>query len=325
MTGAAAPRVRAFRRAADVVRQTPSEEMTRLARSGGLRSLAGIGDSTEKVIRQALAGEKPEYLVRLEAEAPSEAPLDEAAQLLRQLLRGDCHGHSDWSDGGSPIEEMALAAASLGHEYWSLTDHSGGLRIARGLDAERLARQLDVVDEINSRISGLPFRVLSGIEVDILEDGALDQKEDLLARLDVVVASVHSKLRMAAPEMTQRMLRAVNHPLVSILGHCTGRMVAGRGRPESTFDAAAIFAACVESGTAVEINCRPERLDPPMRLLGQALEAGCLFAIDTDAHAPGQLEWLANGCRRAAAAGVPAHRIVNTRPREEFLAWTHGG
>ena len=315
------PRVRAFRRAAEVVRGLPAEEMERRAASGRLRDLAGIGESTERVILEALRGETPSYLARLEAEPGAQVP-PEAAE-LRQALRGDCHSHSDWSDGGSPVEEMAEAARALGHEYWALTDHSPRLTVAHGLDAERLRRQLEVVRSLNERM-GPGFRILTGIEVDILEDGSLDQDPELLAELDVVVGSVHSKLRMESGGMTARMLRAVEDPNVDILGHCTGRILVGRGRPESTFDAEAVFSACAATGTAVEVNSRPERLDPPMRLLEQAVAAGCLLAIDTDAHAPGQLEWQINGCERVAQVPVERDRIVNTWPRDRLLAWTAG-
>ena len=169
-----------------------------------------------------------------------------------------------------------------------------------------------------------PFRLLTGIEVDILDDGTLDCDEDLLGRLDVVVASVHSKLKMEPAAMTRRMVRAVQDPHTDVLGHCTGRLVTGgRGtRAESRFDAAAVFEACADFAVAVEINSRPERLDPPRRLLTQAVEAGCLFSVDTDAHAPGQLDWQAYGCARAAECGVPAEQIVNTWPLEHLLAWT---
>ena len=281
---------------------------------------------------EALAGEVPKYLAKLEDEVgPSEtgvasgAPESERALEIRAALRGDLHTHSDWSDGGSPIEEMARTGKGLGHDYMALTDHSPRLTVARGLSPERLRKQLDVVAEVNERLA--PFRLLTGIEVDINEDGTLDQEEELLARLDVVVASVHSKLRMESEGMTARMLAAVRNPHSDILGHCTGRLVAGRGRPESTFDADAVFAACAETGTAVEINSRPERLDPPRRLLRKAVAAGCLVAIDTDGHAPGQLEWQMNGCRRAAECDVDIDTIVNAWPAEKLLAWTasHAG
>jgi len=227
--------------------------------------------------------------------------------------------HSDWSDGGSPIDEMARAARDLGHEYMVLTDHSPRLTIAHGLDADRLRHQLDVVADLNEEMA--PFRILTGIEVDILLDGSLDQAEDLLSRLDVVVASVHSKLRMDGDEMTKRMVAAVVSPHVDILGHCTGRIVVGRGRPESAFDPDVVFAACAEFDTAVEINCRPERLDPPKRLLQRAIESGCKFSIDTDAHAPGQLEWQPYGCVRAAECGVPLEQIVNAWAADDLVSW----
>ena len=199
-----------------------------------------------------------------------------------------------------------------------LTDHSPRLTVARGLSPERLREQLEVVAEVNELVA--PFRLLTGIECDILLDGSLDQEEELLAGLDVVVASVHSKLRMPRAEMTRRMIAAVRNPLVDVLGHCTGRLRSSR--PESEFDADAVFAACAESGTAVEINCRPERLDPPRRLLRRAVDAGVFFSIDTDAHAPGQLDWQINGCLRAAECGVPAERVINTWQTDELLRWT---
>jgi putative hydrolase len=213
---------------------------------------------------------------------------------------------------------MAEAARALGHEWIALTDHSPRLTVASGLSAERLEAQLTLVARLNSELA--PFRILTGIEVDILDDGSLDQREDLLARLDVVVASVHSKLRMPADPMTERMVTAVRNPHVDVLGHCTGRLLFGRGRPESEFDPDAVFSACREHGVAVEINCRPERRDPPGRLLRLAAEMGCLFSIDTDAHAPGQLDWLGNGCVRAEKYGITPDRVINTRTASELAA-----
>jgi len=318
-------RVRAFRTASRTLRELPAGEAEQRAATGRLRELPGIGETTEKVIQEALAGETPSYLRHLEEEAQrgvegdGQPVLHGAAAELRQALKGDCHTHSTWSDGGSPIDEMARAARDLGHDYMVLTDHSPRLTVAKGLSPERLRAQLDEVARLNEELA--PFRILTGIEVDILEDGRLDQEEELLARLDVVVASVHSKLRMDRQAMTERMAVAVANPHVDILGHCTGRIVVGRGRPESEFDPELVFTACREYGTAVEINSRPERLDPPKRLLRLALEMGCQVAIDTDAHAPGQLEWQVYGCERAADCGVTADRVVNTRTADELLAW----
>ncbi|TQJ57351.1 PHP domain-containing protein [Streptomyces sp. NBC_00080] len=315
-------RVKAFRTAARVLSRLPAEEVRERAGAGTLESLKGVGPKTAQVAREALAGETPSYLRALEDEAGK--PLtDGAGERLRELLRGDCHLHSDWSDGGSPVDEMGRAAAALGHEWAVLTDHSPRLTVARGLSPERLRRQLEVVEELNA--TWAPFRLLTGIECDILDDGSLDQEPELLERLDVVVVSVHSKLRMESRAMTRRMVNAVRDPHADILGHCTGRLVTGRGRPESEFDAHAVFAACAESGTAVEINSRPERLDPPRRLLRRAVGAGVLFSVDTDAHAPGQLDWQILGCARAEECEVPEERIVNAWPLEDLLAWTREG
>lgn len=316
-SGAPTYKVRAFRGAAAACDQAGEGELARLAAQGRLESLNGVGKSTAAVITECLAGNVPSYLQALvDQQAPPTA--GPGGDLLK-ALRGDCHSHSNWSDGGSPIHEMAEAAAQLGHEYLVLTDHSPRLTVAHGLSADDLRRQLDVVAEVNQKMA--PFRLLSGIEVDILEDGSLDQEEDLLARLDVVVASVHSLLRMESPSMTKRMVRAVSNPHVDILGHCTGRRVLGRGRPESTFDADLVFAACAEHGTAVEVNSRPDRRDPPERLARRALGAGCRFAIDSDAHAPGQLSWLAFGADQATEAGITSDLVINTRPVAELLAW----
>ena len=317
--GAESYKVRAFRRAAAAVADLPLDELAAMT-SARLQKIPDVGKTSAQVISEAASGEVPEYLARLESDAPP--AMSSAASVLFDWLRGDCHSHSDWSDGGSPIREMAEAAKAYGHQYWALTDHSPRLTVAHGLDADRLRRQLDVVAELNEELA--PFRILTGIEVDILVDGSLDQDESLLAQLDVVVASVHSKLRMEEPEMTRRMLRAVESPHTDILGHCTGRIVVGKGRPPSAFDADAVFRACAATGTAVEINSRPERLDPPEPLLEQALSLGCVVVVDTDAHAPGQLEWQLNGCEQAARVGVPVDRVMNTLPIDDFLAWTAG-
>jgi putative hydrolase len=305
-------RVRAFRRAAEVVADLPEGELERRVANGTLTDLSGIGKATAGVIVDAVQGREPAYFGKL-----VDTPPVTGGQELRAALKGDCHTHSDWSDGGSPIREMAEAARDLGHEWVALTDHSPRLTVANGLSADRLRKQLEIVAELNVELA--PFMILTGIEVDILDDGSLDQTDELLSQVDVVVASVHSKLRMPASEMTPRLLKAVANPHVDVLGHCTGRLVVGKGRPESTFDAEKVFSACIESGTAVEINSRPERRDPPSRLLKLAVELGCTFSIDSDAHAPGQLEWVAYGCERAEACGVTADRVINTRSAAELL------
>jgi putative hydrolase len=310
-------KVQAFRRAAATIAPLSGEELAERVADGRLKRTKGIGDRTFQVISQAVAGEVPGYLADLRER--NAEPLDAGGAELRALLKGDLHSHTEWSDGTTPIEVMAAAARTLGREYQAITDHSPNLTVANGLSAERLQEQLEVIAGLDTG----PVTLLTGIEVDILEDGTLDQTPAMLDRLDVVVASVHSKLRSDRRTMTERMLGGIRDPHTNVLGHCTGRLVTGsRGtRPPSEFDAEAVFAACAENGVAVEINSRPERQDPPDELIAVALEAGCVFSIDTDAHAPGQLDFLSYGAARAAANGVPAERIVTTWPLERLRRW----
>ena len=316
-------RVRAFRNTATTLAGLTADELMRRAANGTLRELPGVGEVTERTILESLRGEEPVYLRRLESTRGR--PLDEGAAELRAALRGDCHAHTIASDGGASIREMAEAAIELGHEYLAITDHSPRLTVANGLTTDRSVAQLDEIAALNAELA--PFRLLTGIEVDINEDGSLDQEPEVLARLDVVVGSLHSALRSEARAMTVRMVTALSNPNLDILGHCTGRMKTGkRSRPESAFDAEIVFAAAARFDKAVEINSRPERLDPPKRLLRLAVEAGCRVAIDSDAHTPGQLFWQGNGCERGFLCGVTAPMIVNALDADELLAWTvsHG-
>jgi putative hydrolase len=312
-------RIQAFRRAAAAIADASTDSLRARAADGRLARTKGIGGRSLEVIMGALDGGVPDYLQRLRDEA--ESPASPEGQVLLRRLRGDLHAHSEWSDGTTPIEEMASAARVLGREYLAITDHSPHLKVANGLSADRLADQLDVIAAIDE--PGL--RLLPGIEVDVLDDGSLDQEPALLDRLDVVVASLHSKLRADRSEITARLLGAIADPHTSVIGHITGRLVEGRRgtRPQSTFDSARVFAAAAEARVAIEINARPERMDPPDDLIAEALDAGCLFSIDTDAHAPGHLDLLGLGAERAAAASVPVERIVTSWTVEDLLAWTH--
>ncbi len=306
-----------------------------MAEEGTLTSLEGIGKSIASVAGAALIDEPNQYLIDLEQASQVQVS---GGEELRSAYKGDCHSHSTWSDGGASILTMARAAQELGHEYLVLTDHSGRLTIANGLSPQRLAEQLSEIASLNEAFAAAaydderaPFRILTGMEVDIFEDGSLDLADDLLARLDIVVASAHSKLAQDSNAMTKRLVRAVANPNVDILGHCTNRKVipdqrARRGggtRKPSTFDADYVFAACAKFGTAVEINCRPERQDPPDDLLELALAWDCDFAINSDAHAPGQLEWVDYGCARAERLGIPANRILNLMPADHLIARGH--
>ena len=309
-------KVRAFKTAQDAVVELGEAETAKRVKAGTITDVSGIGKSTGAVISEAVLGIDDGYLASLDER--SQVPMGLGAE-LRAELKGDCHMHSTWSDGGAPLATMAQTAKQLGHDYVVATDHSARLTIAHGLSEERLQQQLVEVAELNTQLA--PFRVLSGMEVDIFEDGTLDLADEMLAKLDVVVASVHSKLKMPAADMTKRMVTAVANPHVDILGHMTNRKLSGTGRAPSEFNAEMVFAACKQFDTAVEINCRPERQDPPEELLELAVEWDCLISIDTDAHAPGQLEWQPYGCDKAIRCGVDPENIINTWPAEKLLAW----
>jgi putative hydrolase len=312
-------RVRAFRSAATALAALGPDEVVERAASGSLRELTGVGEVTERTILESLRGEVPVYLRRLESTEGT--PLAEGAATLRAALKGDLHAHTEASDGHFTIREMAEAAIELGHDYLVITDHSPRLTIANGLSTERLMAELDEIERLNAELA--PFRLLSGIEVDINEDGSLDQSPEVLGRLDVVVGSMHSALRMPSAPMTRRMVTALANPHLDVLGHCTGRMKRKRrDRPESTFDGDIVFAAAARFDKAIEINCLPDRLDPPKRLLRLAVESGCRVSIDSDAHYVGQLAWVRVGCERAFLCGVTAEIIVNAMPVDELLAWT---
>lgn len=312
-------RVEAYRKAADAIAGLDPDDLLLLHESGGVQQVPGVGKSTGAVVAAALDGTLAPTLRALRLAGAE--PLAESELLTR--LRGDLHTHTTWSDGGSPLPEMVATAERLGRSYLAITDHSPRLRVANGLSPERLRQQWEQIDQVQIDHS---TRILKGIEVDILDDGSLDQAPELLQQLDVVVASVHSKLRMDADAMTRRMVTAIANPRTTVLGHCTGRLVEGaRGsRPQSEFDAEVVFQACVQFDVAVEINSRPERQDPPDELIALARDMGCLFSIDTDAHAPGQLDFLAYGAARAEAAGIEPERIITTWDLDRLLEFTGG-
>lgn len=315
-------RSRAYRRAGDAVAALDDAAYAGHAAGRTWQQLPGVGEKTAGVMAAVLRGEQPRVLTDLEAELGDRLrAATPAGQALRDAVRGDLHAHTDESDGGAPMQAMALAGVEIGHEYLAITDHSPRLTVANGLSPARLRAQVKRVARLNAVLG--PFRLLTGIECDVLDDGALDQEPDLLDELDVVVASVHSKLRMERAAMTRRMVAAVSNHRTDVLGHCTGRRVRGRERPQSEFDPVAVFEACAAHRVAVEVNSRPDRQDPPDDLIAIAADAGCLFSVDSDAHAPGQLDWLVDGCDRLAAHGVDADRVVTTWPVERLLEWTH--
>ena len=307
-------KVRAFVKGRAILDRLEPEEVERRVRQGTLTNLEGIGRSIDAVVQGAYGIGPHDYLDALER--TTDVPLGDGAG-LRAALKGDCHSHSTWSDGGGELSAMAAAARALGHDYLVATDHSARLTVAKGLSPQRLREQMAEIERLNAQLA--PFRILTGMEVDILEDGSLDLDDELLAMLDVVVASVHHKIHQPESEMTGRLVKAVANPHVDILGHCTNRKVLNKPRKPSKFDPDYVFAACARFNTAVEINCRPERQDPPDELLALALQWDCRISIDSDAHAPGQLEWVNYGCDRAAGLGIEAERIINTRSADDLI------
>lgn len=235
-------------------------------------------------------------------------------------IQGEVHGHTTWSDGKATVAEMAEAARGRGYRYWAVTDHSVGLGVARGVDAEALLEQRREVDAVNDSYAarGIDFRLIQGTEVEVLGDGELGLPDEVLAALDVVVASIHSGLRQDRQRITERCLKAIHNPFVDILGHPTGRLL-GRRSP-SEIDLEKILRACADTGTAVEINANPERLDLSAEHARLASGLGCSVVINSDAHSIGQLDLLRYGVHTARRAWLRAEDILNARPLDELLA-----
>lgn len=237
-------------------------------------------------------------------------------------LRADLHMHSTWSDGSFSVAEMAAAARERGLSHIAITDHSGSLRIANGLDRARLLAQIAEIDQLNAAAE-LGIRVLKGLEVDILPDGTLDMHDDVLDRLDWVVGSVHQSMRMDATKMTDRLIAAISTGKLHAIGHPTGRKI-GKRDPY-TFDFSAVLDACEEHGVALEINASPNRMDLNAEHIREVLERPSLWiTINTDAHSVRGLDNAHHGVRMAQRAGVPAERVINCLSLDDFLAETQG-
>ncbi len=235
-------------------------------------------------------------------------------------LRGDLHMHSTWSDGYSSVKEMAVAAGERGLSHIAITDHSGSLRVANGLNRERVLGQISEVDRLNAS-GDAPIRVLKGLEVDIMPDGTLDMHDDVLDRLDWVVGSVHQSMRMDSAKMTERLIAAISTGRLHALGHPTGRKIGKRDAYD--FDFAAVLDACEEHGVALEINASPNRMDLRADHIREVLDRPSLWiTINTDAHSVRELDNAQHGVRMAQRAGVPADRVINCLDLEDFLAET---
>ena len=281
-------------------------DLAALHRANRLESIEGVGAGIAKVLAGLIETGRSSYLERLRAET-GQPSRDDESNLDLTAYRGDVHSHTDWSDGRATMLEMARAAVALGYRYLGVTDHSPRIKVVNGLDAERLLAQSRELAEVQAQVDGLTL--FQGIEVDILEDGALDLPDAVLELLDVVIASPHVKLRQESAAMTERMLRAVSHPLVDVIGHPTGRRPGSR--EGATYDFEAVFKAAARSGVALEIDCDPARMDLSPELARLALECGCNFTLDADAHAPAELAYVPMAAWMARRAGIPPERILN--------------
>ena len=235
-------------------------------------------------------------------------------------IQGELHGHSTWSDGLHTIEEMAAAAIACGYRYWAVTDHSVGLGIVQGVDAAQLQGQAEEIATLNARFQaeGIDFRLLHGTEVEVLAEGELGLPDEVLATLDVVVGSIHSGLRQEREVITERCLRVVRNPHVDILGHPTGRLIGSR--PPSELDVEQVLQACVETGTVVEINAHPNRLDLSDVYARRAVELGCKLAINSDAHSSDGMAMMPYGIGTARRGWLTAGDVINTLSVDEVLA-----
>ena len=247
-------------------------------------------------------------------------------------LRGDCHTHSEWSDGSQPIEAMAEACRRRGYAYEVLTDHSQSLAIANGLTPDRVAEERAIIAELNARFAAEEaagtappetpkegFRLLHGCELEVRADATLDYDDELLASFDVVVASVHVSRRQSRAELTRRTLNAIHSPHVDIVAHPSGRMIQTRDDLDLDWDA--VYEAAARTGTALEMNGSPHRLDLSVERARRAVAAGCVLTVDSDAHHTRELDYVRWGISQARRAWVTAANVVNTRSRADLLAW----
>lgn len=305
-------RAKAFSAAAwSIAIERPDVE--RLQREGALTSIEGIGEGIARVLTDVIQTGQSRYLERLRERMKQPALGDETA-LDFSGYQGDVHSHSTWSDGRATILEMAQGAQALGYRYLGVTDHSPRITVVHGLDAQRLLAQSQEIAEVQRQVDGVAL--LQGIEVDILEDGSLDLPDPVLEILDIVIASPHVKLRQEPAAMTERMLRAVSHPHVDVIGHPTGRRPGSR--EGASYDFEAVFKEAGRRGVALEIDCDPARMDLGPELARLARDLGCDFVLDADAHAPAEFAYVPMGLWMARRAGIPKDRIHNFKPLAEL-------
>lgn len=292
------------------VRQLGQERGLKVNEYGVFQGEHRVAGQTEAEVFDAvgLPGIVPELREdRGEIEAAQAGALPEL--IASADIRGNLHSHTDWSDGAGTLEEMAEAARARGLAYLAVTDHSKAVRVANGLDADRLARQIDAIDALNDRLDGITL--LKSIEVDILEDGGLDLPDDLLARLDLTVCSIHSRMNLSGDKQTARVLKAMENPNFTILGHPTGRLLGERSGYE--LDMQRVIEQARQGGRVLEINAQPARLDLDDTHARMARDAGVKLSIATDAHAGMHLDLMRFGVDQARRAWLTADDVINTR------------
>jgi putative hydrolase len=306
---------------------------------GSLARISGIGPGSTRIIREILdIGESPTVERAIEG-SDRRADIERRRQLRRHFLSraevrrvlldasfsgpsleqyyGDLQMHSEWSDGSPTVQEIADACLQRGYRYAAVTDHSYGLRIAGGMSMAEAAQQRRAIDDVNAHL-GTQFKLLQGIEANIDAAGELDLSDDEASLFDVVLAAPHSRLRRNE-DQTGRMLAAIAHPAVRILAHPRGRITGSRAGVIANWEA--VFAAAEQRGVAIEIDGDPARQDLDYTLAARALDAGCLFALDSDAHTTNQLSYAETAVAHARLAGIPADKIVNCWPLDRLLAW----
>jgi histidinol phosphatase-like PHP family hydrolase len=328
-----------YRRAATAIRNLPAPIDRYLQADGSLRKIPNIGPSSTKVILEVLRTGGSPTVEQALASSTRKADVDRSRDLRDNFLsraqveaalenrrlkglslrdyRGDLQMHSVWSDGTQTLESIVTAGLGRGYQYAAVTDHSYGLPIANGVSMTDLARQHQEIDRLNKRFKGR-FRLLKGIEANILADGSLDMRDDELRLLEIVVAAPHSALRSSAPQ-TARMLKVVTRNAVHVLGHPRGRKYGARPGVSADWDA--VFAAAARSGVAIEIDGDPSRQDVDHELARRAVEAGCLFALDSDAHSNEELQYAETAVAHARLAGIPIDRVINCWPVDRLLGW----
>jgi putative hydrolase len=315
------------------------QPITDLLANGTLPKIAGIGPGSTRVINEVLASGTSTTVEEAVDAAGQRAEIERRRGLRRHFLsraavlrvlgernsggpslqdyHGDLQMHSEWSDGAETLTVLAQACRERGYQFAAVTDHSHGLKIAGGMSAAEAVEQRRALDELNANRQG-DFRFLQGIEANIGADGSLDLSDTEAEAFDIVLAAPHAKLR-SADDQTPRLLNAVRHPRVRILAHPRGRISGSRAGVVAQWGV--VFAAAAAGGVAVEIDGDPARQDLDYTLAADALAAGCLFALDSDAHTTGQLAYAETAIAHARLAGIPAHRIVNCWPLDRLLAW----